>query len=488
MAVLRLVPVTGAPPVEVDKDQAIVGREPGCDVAVNDGSVSRRHARLERRGAAWFVVDQGSANGTYLDSQRVSDALLRPGQELRFGAVAFKVEIVGGMPATDGTMLVPGGVGMGAAPQWPTAPTPPPPQWPAAPPRPAPPQPPQPPQPPPPPAPRAPAPGPPGSPGMPAPPPGRPPGPPPPPPPSATDTTPYGGPAARRARPPRAAAVGGEALPPPAKQGRGALFWTGVGCGGCLLAVLLLVGAFAAFVYFAAQGPRNAVQGHLQSLRSGNADAAYEGLSEEYRQQVSREAFGAFVARHAGLAQHSGFSIRGYSAEGSRASLEGYLNSAKGDRETATYSLVEENGRWKISGIEVGADRPESLRVPQGPGGFRIDAIEAQKRAAGNTIEVRVGLNVAGFEVRPEGGQYGIDLAVDVETTGPDGARVEALSRDDVQRFQRSTTMETGAVAPMVLPLIVDGSVPPGAYTIRVRVRDRVGGGQATQETQVVLP
>src|SRR5574341_700955 len=104
MAVLRLVPVSGAP-IQVDKDQAIVGREPTCDVFVNDGSVSRRHARLERRGAAWFVVDQGSANGTYLDSQRVSDALMRPGQELRFGAVAFKVELLGDVPSTDGTLL-----------------------------------------------------------------------------------------------------------------------------------------------------------------------------------------------------------------------------------------------------------------------------------------------------------------------------------------------------------------------------------------------
>src|SRR6185503_15067594 len=156
MAVLRLVPNAG-PPIQVDKDQAIVGREPACDVFVNDGSVSRRHARLERRGAAWFVVDQGSANGTYLDSQRVSDALLRPGQVVRFGAVAFKVELVGDVPSADGTLLAPAG-GMaypappappppprpgappppvapppGAPPQWPQAP-PAPPQWPASPP------------------------------------------------------------------------------------------------------------------------------------------------------------------------------------------------------------------------------------------------------------------------------------------------------------------------------------------------------------------
>src|SRR5262245_22778031 len=125
MAVLRLVPVAGAA-IEIDKDQAIVGREPACDVFVNDGSVSRRHARLERRGSAWFVVDQGSANGTYLESQRVSDALLRPGQELRFGAIPFRVDLPASAPGVEGTMLAPAGAYAPAAPPVPPRPLAPP--------------------------------------------------------------------------------------------------------------------------------------------------------------------------------------------------------------------------------------------------------------------------------------------------------------------------------------------------------------------------
>ena len=92
MATLKLVPVSGSP-IFVESEQAVVGRDPTCDVVVNDGSVSRKHARLEQRGGGWAVVDQGSANGTFLDSQRVAETMLRDGQELRFGAVAFQVEI-----------------------------------------------------------------------------------------------------------------------------------------------------------------------------------------------------------------------------------------------------------------------------------------------------------------------------------------------------------------------------------------------------------
>src|SRR5512138_2305969 len=98
MATLRLVPATGNP-IEVTQESALVGRDPACDVVLPDGSVSRKHARLELRGGTWFVVDQGSANGTFLDSVRATDTPVRSGQEIRFGALSFRVEILGGEEA-----------------------------------------------------------------------------------------------------------------------------------------------------------------------------------------------------------------------------------------------------------------------------------------------------------------------------------------------------------------------------------------------------
>ena len=56
MATLRLVPVSG-PAIDDVKDQSMVGRDPSCEIVVTDGSVSRRHARLEQRAGAWWVVD-----------------------------------------------------------------------------------------------------------------------------------------------------------------------------------------------------------------------------------------------------------------------------------------------------------------------------------------------------------------------------------------------------------------------------------------------
>ena len=133
MANLRLMPAAGGGAVEIDKDKTLVGRDPTCDVVISDGSVSRKHALVERRTAGWFVVDQGSANGTFLDSQRVAESELHSGQELRFGAVAYNVEIEGEDSAT--TILTTGPEATVVAP---TPLAPPPPKPAPAPPRPAP--------------------------------------------------------------------------------------------------------------------------------------------------------------------------------------------------------------------------------------------------------------------------------------------------------------------------------------------------------------
>lgn len=92
MSVLRLVPPKGEA-IGVDADEALVGREASCNVVVLHPSVSRRHALIKRKQDVFFVVDQGSANGTFVDSKRIVDGVLKEGAVLRFGSVPFKVEI-----------------------------------------------------------------------------------------------------------------------------------------------------------------------------------------------------------------------------------------------------------------------------------------------------------------------------------------------------------------------------------------------------------
>jgi hypothetical protein len=129
MTVLRLVPLAGGAVLEVH-DQGTVGRHPSAEIFVDDSSMSRTHAFLEGRAGRWTVTDRGSANGTFLDGQRVGTAELRHGQELRFGMRRFRVEMdQAGIPTT--LLPQPGGPPPPPAAAW-AVPTPPP-AWGAAP-------------------------------------------------------------------------------------------------------------------------------------------------------------------------------------------------------------------------------------------------------------------------------------------------------------------------------------------------------------------
>lgn len=66
---------------------ATIGRAPDNDVVLEHATVSNHHARLSWKGTALLVEDLSSANGTFVDGQRIKAAAARPGSELRVGDV-----------------------------------------------------------------------------------------------------------------------------------------------------------------------------------------------------------------------------------------------------------------------------------------------------------------------------------------------------------------------------------------------------------------
>lgn len=67
-----------------------IGRDADNTLVIPEAGVSRHHARLERRHDDWWIVDLGSANGTYVNGERVESALLRRGDLLGIGSTTFK--------------------------------------------------------------------------------------------------------------------------------------------------------------------------------------------------------------------------------------------------------------------------------------------------------------------------------------------------------------------------------------------------------------
>jgi pSer/pThr/pTyr-binding forkhead associated (FHA) protein len=71
----------------------VIGRSPDVDLVLEDGEVSRRHARVAPAADGSAVVeDLGSANGTFVNHNEVhTPARLSPGDELLIGVTLIEV-------------------------------------------------------------------------------------------------------------------------------------------------------------------------------------------------------------------------------------------------------------------------------------------------------------------------------------------------------------------------------------------------------------
>jgi hypothetical protein len=65
-----------------------IGRTPENHIVLDDSTVSRQHAWIKVQGEDWVVFDVGSANGTFVNDERVEEPrLLKSGDVVRFGEV-----------------------------------------------------------------------------------------------------------------------------------------------------------------------------------------------------------------------------------------------------------------------------------------------------------------------------------------------------------------------------------------------------------------
>ena len=90
-----------------DAEAVSVGRRPSSDVVLDwDNQVSRTHARFERTGDGWELVDDGlSSNGTFVNDERLSGRRrLNNGDTLRFGSTAVTFHAPKPQRATAGSV------------------------------------------------------------------------------------------------------------------------------------------------------------------------------------------------------------------------------------------------------------------------------------------------------------------------------------------------------------------------------------------------
>lgn len=78
----------------IDREAMTIGREPDCDICLQDRQVSRRHAIIRRQPEHYVIEDCGSKNGTYINGQAVvGERTLQDGDEIQV-ALRFKLTFV----------------------------------------------------------------------------------------------------------------------------------------------------------------------------------------------------------------------------------------------------------------------------------------------------------------------------------------------------------------------------------------------------------
>jgi hypothetical protein len=67
----------------------LIGRNPGLGLTINHNMVSRVHCQIYEREGALVVRDNNSSNGTLINNERISEAILKPGDRLAVGPLTF---------------------------------------------------------------------------------------------------------------------------------------------------------------------------------------------------------------------------------------------------------------------------------------------------------------------------------------------------------------------------------------------------------------
>jgi pSer/pThr/pTyr-binding forkhead associated (FHA) protein len=103
---LIIIPPSGRQLALPAEGEAVIGRLdatrgvfPNIDLTPEgglEGGVSRRHARIHKQKTQYFIEDLGSANGTFLNGQRLTPYLPHPlhdNDELQLGRVRIQVSV-----------------------------------------------------------------------------------------------------------------------------------------------------------------------------------------------------------------------------------------------------------------------------------------------------------------------------------------------------------------------------------------------------------
>jgi hypothetical protein len=79
---------TGSKTIAIN-DNYIIGRSSTSQIILNDSKVSRTHALIRCSQGMWFIQDQNSTGGTFVNGSRIQASRLNPGDTIEVGGTTF---------------------------------------------------------------------------------------------------------------------------------------------------------------------------------------------------------------------------------------------------------------------------------------------------------------------------------------------------------------------------------------------------------------
>ena len=90
----NLIPTEGGSSILLDKPIMLIGRNQSCDVSLQTSSkVSRRHCCIVQCGRKFLLRDLGSMNGVRVNTHRIVEIELQPGDHVAIADVQFTFRV-----------------------------------------------------------------------------------------------------------------------------------------------------------------------------------------------------------------------------------------------------------------------------------------------------------------------------------------------------------------------------------------------------------
>src|SRR6266566_5529004 len=77
---------------ELTVDKTTIGRVEDNTFQIAEPSISSHHCEVLLRGSEVVVRDLNSTNGTFINGEKVTESVIKPGQVLRLGQIEMRLE------------------------------------------------------------------------------------------------------------------------------------------------------------------------------------------------------------------------------------------------------------------------------------------------------------------------------------------------------------------------------------------------------------